>query len=272
MKSILFSLLIFACSAIGDAAPPDRPSSSAANPPAATAPTENDNRLPPDRPGGWGFKPAHNPNPALPKVLLIGDSVCNGYRDIVAGNLAGKANVDAWVTPYHQASPTLLDETRDVLKEGGPYAVIHFNMGLHGWQKGRIPEGQYTALMTKWVAVLENESQGAKLIWASTTPVTTKSQKGQRPSLDTEINPIIVDQNALAAKIMVAEKIPVDDLYALMSDKLDLAHGDQFHWTKEGSKLQAKTAATIILENLVLPTTKPFDVAGPTVLPARSHR
>lgn len=57
--------------------------------------------------GGWGFFGASTTGTNLPRVLLIGDSILNGYRGTVTRDLAGKANVDVWLNPIHQASPEL---------------------------------------------------------------------------------------------------------------------------------------------------------------------
>lgn len=40
---------------------------------------ETDKTMPPSG-GKWAFEPATNPNPSLPRVLLIGDSICIGYK------------------------------------------------------------------------------------------------------------------------------------------------------------------------------------------------
>ena len=200
----------------------------------------------PSAPKGWGFQKAEPTDPKLPRVLLIGDSILNGYRRTVTQALAGKANVDVWINPYHQASGGLYEIMKEVLANG-PYDVVHFNLGLHGWPKGRIPEGQYEPLMRKYVQVLQDNARGARLIWASITPVTAKGKPGE---LDASINPTIVEHNALAAKIMQEKHIPINDLYALMAPKLNLAKGDQFHWTSEGSVLQGQAVAESILREL----------------------
>jgi hypothetical protein len=210
---------------------------------------ERDPRLNP-REISWGFHTATNANPQLPRVLLIGDSIVGGYRGRVAAALAGKANVDSWLTGMHEAVPELHDYLRKALAHG-PYDVIHFNIGLHGWPKGRIPEGQYEPLMRKYVGVLVSNAPKAKLIWASTTPVTTK---GAPELLDPAINPTIIERNAIAARIMAEHHIAVDDLYSLMPEKLATAKSanknDQFHWGPVGIEVQADAVAANILKNL----------------------
>jgi hypothetical protein len=209
---------------------------------------ESDTRLHSDG-KGWRLDQAKLTDPKLPRVLLIGDSILNGYFKSVSKSLEGKAYIDAWVNPYSQAT-TKLDEMISEVLTHGPYEVIHFNMGLHGWQKGRIPDGQFEALTKKLVEALQKGSLKAKLIWASSTPVTTKGKPGE---MDAEINPIIVEHNAMAAKVMTEMKVPVNDLYALMQPHLDWARGDQFHWNGAGSALQAEAVTKAVLHALEKP-------------------
>ncbi|HXE42186.1 MAG TPA: hypothetical protein VN516_04090, partial [Candidatus Baltobacteraceae bacterium] len=112
---------------------------------AADTMVETDKRLPAGPKGAppWGFHAAASRDTNLPSILLIGDSIMSAYRSTVAKELAGKVNVDVWLNPYHQATPGLNEQLRAILTTNGPYAVIHFNMGMHGWQKGRIPDGQF---------------------------------------------------------------------------------------------------------------------------------
>lgn len=195
----------------------------------------------------WGYHPAEIKDPALPRVLLIGDSISIGYYKVVVRELAGKANVDLWATGQHQGDSSLFTQVAEIIKQHGPYAAIHFNTGLHGYQKGRIPEGQYIPLTRKLVRTIRESAPGAKLIWASITPVTVK---GQPEKLDPEINPVIVQHNAMATQIMKEEKVPIDDLSKLMSDKLNLMRGDSFHWTQPGYDIIGKSVAQSVLDQL----------------------
>lgn len=206
---------------------------------------EPDKRLHSNGPG-WGLIKAEIKDPSLPRVLLIGDSILNGYRATVVKELQGQANVDVWVNPFHQASGGLHQQLAGVLANG-PYDVIHFNMGLHGWQKGRIPEGQFIPLTRKLVQTLREKAPGAELIWASSTPVTVKGAPGK---LDGEINPVIVEHNAMAAQVMKAMGVPVNDLYQLMLGHLDMARGDQFHWKPEASQMQGNAVAQCVKAQL----------------------
>jgi hypothetical protein len=206
---------------------------------------ETDPRLHADGPG-WRLQKAAITDPSLPRVLLMGDSILNGYLPGVTKALEGKAFVDAWVTPTSQGDKSLPRQIEEVLAQG-PYAVIHFNRGLHGWQKGRIPEGQYESLTHAMVQAFKQRAPKAVLVWASTTPVTKQDHPGE---LDPEIDPIIVEHNAMAATVMKEEGLATDDLNALMMQHLDLARGDRFHWKPEGTALLVKQVSETLLKAL----------------------
>ena len=118
-------------------------------------------------PGGKGFASAR-----LPRVLLIGDSISQGYIWPVQARLKGTAEVHGW--------PVAVDPTTNALTKIDAHLskmrwdVIHFNWGLNdlehsGIGKPRIP----LELYEKNLRLLVNriEKTGAVLIWATTTPV-----------------------------------------------------------------------------------------------------
>jgi hypothetical protein len=207
---------------------------------------ESDTRLHADG-KGWRMDKAKITDPKRPRVLLIGDSILNGYLKSVTKQLDGQVYIDAWVNPYNQ-SEHLNKLLAEVLAEG-PYDLVHFNMGLHGWQKGRIKDGTFEPLTQAYVEVIRAKLPKAKIIWASSTPVTVK---GNPTELDVEINPIIVEHNRLAAKVMQEVKVPVNDFYALLASKLELARGDQFHWKPEAYEILAKTVVESVSRELSL--------------------
>src|SRR5690606_13808165 len=106
--------------------------------------------------------------------------------------------------------------------------VVHFNIGLHGWPEGRIEPGTFKPLTRSYVDIIKKRQPNAKLIWASSTPVT---KDGVPSELDPLIDPIIVTHNQLAADVMKELHVPINDFYGLLIEKRDLARGDRFHWT-----------------------------------------
>ena len=114
-------------------------------------------------------------DPALPRVLLLGDSISIGYTLAVRDELKGKANVHR---PAANCGPTIRGlESIDAWLGDGKWDVIHFNWGLHDLKfmddgKRQVPLDEYEKNLTELVKRLKKT--GAKLIWCSTTPVPTK--------------------------------------------------------------------------------------------------
>ena len=223
---------------------PSSTTNSATNASALPRDVELNPRLKPDG-KGWGLEKAVITDPNLPRVLLIGDSILGGYKPLVVKALTGKANVDVWKNPNFQSEE--LNRKLSLVLDQGPYDVIHFNVGLHGWEPGRIKEGTYIPLTKAYVEVMRTKFPQAKLIWANTTPVTVK---GDPSHLDPAINDIIIAHNKMAAEVMVAEHVPTNDFYGLLVGQLPLARGDGFHWTAPAYTMLANAATASILKEL----------------------
>jgi len=108
----------------------------------------------------------------LPRVLLIGDSISMGYTLPVRKLLEGKANVHRILT---NGGPTK-NGVANIEKwlGGGKWDVIHFNWGIHDLKympdgKRQVEPAGYEANLRKLVARMK--ATGAKLIWATTTPI-----------------------------------------------------------------------------------------------------
>lgn len=182
--------------------------------------------------------------PGLSRVLLIGDSISMGYTLRVRALLAGKANV-------HRA-PTNCGPTTKGLAEidawlgQGHWDVIHFNFGLHDLKFVKpevqaVPVAQYEANLRLLLAKLEKT--GARLIWATTTPVPAKTKAGQFPRIPADI----AVYNAAAARVFAGHAVAIDDLYTLVEPRLaELQNPLDVHFNSRGyDVLAAQVAATI---------------------------
>ena len=93
--------------------------------------------------------------------------------------------------------------------------------------------------------------------------------------LNGQINPIIIEHNRLAAKVMAEMNAPVNDFYALLVNKRELARGDRFHWTAPAYDLLAKTVVESVLRELekAKATVSGFKPTAniPTVPPTRKN-
>lgn len=185
-------------------------------------------------------------NPALPRVLLIGDSISIGYSIPVRNLLAGKANVhripgnggpsgngvfliDSW-----------LGEKR--------WDVIHFNFGLHDLKRladgnpqvGSEAYGRYLRLIVERM-----KKTGARLIWASTTPVPEGKVSPPRVPAD------VLVYNGIALRVMKENGVAVNDLYAFAVSRLKgIQEPVNVHFTPAGSVTLAAQVAKAIEEQL----------------------
>jgi hypothetical protein len=167
-----------------------------------------------------------------PRILLVGDSICNGYNGIVRKRLAEFANVDLLATSKNISDPALLREMGYMLTEY-QYAVVHFNHGLHGFG---IPQDKYEQYLREYVAKVKAMAGDAKLVWASITPL-----RGDSPN-----NAVIAARNEIAARVMQENGIPIDDLYTVVAGQEELRSdnkGDAYHYNGKGYGVLAEAVA-----------------------------
>ena len=171
-------------------------------------------------------------NKRLPRVLLVGDSICNGYKDGVARLLEGKANVTYWVTSKSVTDVSYLKFLSLFLEEYD-YKVIHFNNGLHSLNDN--PQ-DYEKCLRAAVKMIKAKARGAKLVWANSTPL-AKEDITKRVRL----------LNEIAMRVMREEGVPVNDLFSLM-DPLDRKEfwRDTFHFKPKAVRQQAEKVAEAI--------------------------
>lgn len=178
----------------------------------------------------------------LPRVLLLGDSITQGYYPKVAEHLKGKASVARLTTSKSIGDPALLAEVAMVLDQC-PFDVVHFNNGLHGWGYS---EAEYREHFPELVATLRKHAPKAKLLWATTTPMC----KAGDPKVIVEGTGRVKARNAIAEEIVAREKIAVDDLYGLVKDHPEYWSHDGVHFNSQGIDVQAEQVARRIAESL----------------------
>jgi len=183
----------------------------------------------------------HGTEHELPRVLLIGDSITRAYYKEVEQKLQGTAYVGRLATSKCLADPVLFDEISTVLKQY-KFDLIHFNNGMHGWD---YTEEEYARAFPQFLKSIKQGAPGAKLIWASTTPVREKKELVIAPKTER-----VKARNRIAAEIMAKEKIPVDDLFALMIEHPEYSNADGVHFSPKGVSAQAAQVAGIIESEL----------------------
>jgi acyl-CoA thioesterase-1 len=198
---------------------------------------------------------AADPNPAyrkiedvagLPRVLLIGDSISIGYTEPVRAELSGKANVHR--IPMNGATTEVGLKNLEDWLGAAKWDVIHFNFGLHDLKimdggKHQVPLPDYERNLR--TIVQRFKKTGARLIWATTTPVPDAKVNPPRRSGD------VAEFNAVAKKVMDEEGVAIDDLYTLVKSRLEeLQLPANVHYSKPGYEVLGKQVAASILKSL----------------------
>jgi acyl-CoA thioesterase-1 len=215
----------------------------------ATKPTAQE---PGNRAPDPSFAPIED-DPNLPRVLLIGDSISMGYTLPVRKMLEGKANV-------HRPPMNCGDSARGLKNLNSwlgekKWDVIHFNFGLHDLKyldkDGKYvnpPNGTQVASTEVYEKNLRElvarlKKTGAKLIWASTTPVpdgTVGRVKGDE-----------IKYNVVAEKVMKENGIPIDDLHAVVVNAATpIQRPKNVHFTDDGYKQLAEHVTASINDAL----------------------
>lgn len=184
----------------------------------------------------------------LPRVLLIGDSISMCYTLPVRKLFEGKANVHR--VPANGGPTTTglakLDSWLTV-NDNNKWDVIHFNWGLHDLkvtkEGNQVNPDEYEKNLRLLVKKLK--ATGAKLIWATTTPVPGGKLNPPRKNED------VIQYNAIALKIMKEEGLAIDDLYAAVLPKQsDWQRPENVHFTEAGSKALAEIVFKAINQQL----------------------
>lgn len=177
-------------------------------------------------------------DPKLPRVLLIGDSVSRGYTVATRKALAGKANVHR--APANCGPTAAALKQLDVWLGDGNWDVIHFNFGIHD---RRTPAADYASRLETIVKRLQKT--GAKLIWASTTPVPADWKEG--PSIKTAIE----ERNQIAERVMKQQGVAIDDLFTFITPhQAEAQNPKDVHFNEPGYELLGSQVAKSISETL----------------------
>ena len=181
-------------------------------------------------------------DPALPHVLLIGDSISIGYTLPTRSLLLGRANVHRIPVNGGPTINGLENLTRWLGSRN--WNVIHFNWGLHDLRfmdggTHQVPIDKYEENLRELVQRLKQT--GAALIWASTTPVPDADVTPPRKNSD------VIAYNAVARRIMEENGIPIDDLYPVALSRLgEIQRPANVHFTDPGYEVLAESVAASI--------------------------
>ena len=193
-------------------------------------------------------------NHQRPRVLILGDSISIGYTPFVQSVLSDEAKV---IRPMKDPkNPENCAGTQNGVKAverwlkigGGDWDVIHFNFGLHDMKRvdPQTGEPSNNALHLRQSGpdayarqleqiVMNLKATGAKLIFATTTPVPSGKVQPYRNVEDP------ARYNSIAVNIMKKHGVMVDDLYGFTLPRLnEIQRPANVHFTEAGSELLAR--------------------------------
>ena len=186
----------------------------------------------------WSVSYAYNAaDTGLPRVLLIGDSICNAYQNRVRGLLEDRVDVSFWASSKCVTDPDYFREL-DFLLDARPYDLITFNNGLHSLTTVR---AEWDAAYEAAVSFLRAKLPGTKLSLVLSTPLK-----------DENLTAVSASLNETVKKIAKEKDLPVLDLFTPM-DALDRDRywTDTFHFQPDAVEMQAETIASHCLAVLL---------------------
>lgn len=206
-------------------------------------------------------------NPARPNVLIIGDSISMQYTPGVQKRLMSVANV--YRAPNNCRSTRQSVDEIEIYLGCKDWDVIHFNWGIHDIthlnEDGKVapppagslqvPPDEYRANFEKLIARLQET--GSRLIWATTTPIGQQTEsRGYRRDADVQA------YNDIAAELIVAEPVVINDLYALVKPRAEELLKDGVHFKSAGARVLAEAVSDSIRRVLSSPEDTPTTSAA----------
>lgn len=176
----------------------------------------------------------------MKKVLLLGDSRRQGYEPFVRQMLEGRAEVHGAKENGRWAGYTL-NSLRFWLNDFPAPDIVHWSCGL--WDLGddyhigrsfSTPE-EYESAVERTVIVLRKLFPGVQIIFGTIMPVGASDSTG------------IQHYNSIMKKVAERNGVLVDDLFALMHDKMvTYDRGDGLHLNEEGNTIAARQVVSAI--------------------------
>ena len=193
--------------------------------------------------------------PDKPSAILIGDSICMGYRPLVKQRLSKKVDILS-IEGNGGDSGNVLKNLDEWLNDCGA-TLIHLNCGLHDLKFERDkkayqqPLEVYEGNLRKIVKRLQEET-AALLVWVTTTPVIDERHNIVK-GFDRYLRDVKA-YNKVSTAIMTEAGIPIDDLYSVIQndDVAACLGNDGVHMTERGNNALADAVCKCVLQQLGL--------------------
>lgn len=174
----------------------------------------------------WSISYAFNAtDKSNPRVLLIGDSICNDYQRHARVFLEDTCNVSFWASSKCVTDPDYFRELNFIL-DAYDYDVITFNNGLHSLNTNR---EEWKAAYRSAVKFVQEKTKAPVFLVLST------------PLKVPELTALSKELNGYTREIAEEMHLPVIDLFSLM-DPLDREEHwrDSHHFREPAIEMQGK--------------------------------
>jgi lysophospholipase L1-like esterase len=176
----------------------------------------------------------------LPRVLLIGDSITNGYQEIVREMLRGKCYVDYIATSYTLNSPFFYKLIVNYMNNN-KYDIIHLNQGLHGFSMSK---KTYKEKLRKIISKIPSSS---KVILAESTIVNKQGNK----TVDKRWGKKLEERNGAVNELVKEMNLSINHLFEVSKNiPNDLRNEDGTHYLYGGYQMLAKEVVSAIEKKL----------------------
>jgi len=189
----------------------------------------------------------------MKQVILVGDSIRQGYEPVVAATLAGAAEVSG---PQDNGgdSSNVVAHLDEWVIEPGP-DIVHVNAGLHdikrefGSTERQVPIDLYRQNLETLFRRIQDESD-AEIIWATITPVNGAWHHQVKGFDRFEADVLAYNRAALDAAAHFG--VTIDDLFQVVVDggRDKLLSEDGVHFAKAGYAVLGKAVAASIRARL----------------------
>lgn len=168
----------------------------------------------------------HTAETDKPRVLLIGDSICNAYNGKVRELLEGRINVSFWASSKCVTDPDYFREL-DFILDAYPYDAVCFNNGLHSLSTDR---SEWDAAYASAIAFIRAKLPEAKLSLTLSTPLK-----------DASLTAVSASLNETVLRLAEENRLPVIDLFSAMDPLNREEHwSDTYHFRADAIAVQAK--------------------------------
>lgn len=187
----------------------------------------------------WSISYSYNAKDSESKrVLLVGDSICNGYQPFVREILGSYLNITYWVSSKCVTDPRYLRELNFYI-DAHKYDLILFNNGCHSLDT--VPDEREIAYKKTIEFILKKCSEAhLGLVLCAPLRLIENDER-------------IQEFNQFTRGIAIDKGLPIIDLYTpLQSLDRNVAMADGYHWREDIRKHQAEIISDFIMKTLSL--------------------